>query len=112
MSQEALVEARRVGDGHARGKILEVVCPVRVPFIGLAREIKCDWIVEGQASQLGLCPLVEPAIQAGCGRYLYSVHFVGRLQERPTEAVGDREVLAGPPGILHIGLKLMVEEMT
>src|SRR5450631_3390819 len=111
MPQETLFEAGRPGDGHAGGKVFEVVCPVRIPLIGLAREIKRDGIVKGLTSQLALCPLVEPSMQAGCGRYLHSVHFVGRLQERPPEAVGDCEILPGPPRILKIALKLMVEEM-
>ena len=84
----------------------------KIPIVGLAREIKRDGLIEGQACQHGLRPRVEPPLQAGCGRHLYSVLFVGRLQESPTQAVSDGQVWLGAPGILHIGLEFMVDEMT
>ena len=89
LPSQATLESGRVSEGKARGKIFVVITPIGWFAVGIAGKPELDRIIERLPSPHRRCPLVEPVIQAECGRDLHSVLLVRRLQKRPPEAISN-----------------------
>src|SRR6266853_5800271 len=101
----------RVCKCEARGDVLVIPGPVRLLSVRLSGKIHRHGRVIRIPRQHGLTALVKPIVQADTGRYLITMDFIWRLQQRVSQASSEHQARGDSPGVLEIELALVVPEI-